>query len=585
MDRQAWIAVTLCVIGLVAWQFYMTSHPPPRPVPAAVTTATASPAATVAAASPPAAAQSPETSLAPVQPPVEAVAEFEERTEVLRNPDMELRLTNRGGGISEVVLLNHKAETAGPVVLNTPKDLPIGSLISQPAQPLLPEFQGSPQGDGSFVYERKTPAQLTIRKRFSFPPSEAKKDSFVAQMEVDFRNEGAGAYVDPGYFIALGSARPGHQKDSPTYTRVTWSIEGKPDHTDVSWFEAQKYPIVGVEKRAAQPIFERAFGKADWAAISNQFFVTLLTPQNASATDIWARRIDLPAEPNRAAVHGIEGAMRMPGFTLPPGQTHTLSVQIYAGPKLYNRLAQLKKDEAAIMDFGIFKLFSQALLNLMNLLHGWVGNYAVAILLLTCIVKGVLWPLQNKANSSMRRMAALSPKMQELREKYKDDPTKMNQELMKLYKEYGVNPVAGCLPMMIQLPIFFGLFTMLQQAVELRNAGFLWVDDLSQPDTVGYLPALGWPVNILPLVMAATNVWMFQITPKTGDKTQQRVMMFMPLIFVIFCYNFAAALSLYYTVQNLLTILQLYQNRNQPLPVLEKAKAAPAGKKQRKGSR
>jgi len=160
--------------------------------------------------------------------------------------------------------------------------------------------------------------------------------------------------------------------------------------------------------------------------------------------------------------------------------------------------------------------------------------------------------------------------MQELREKFKDDPTKMNAEVMKLYKDYGVNPVSGCLPMMIQIPIFFGLFTMLRQAVELRNASFLWVRDLSQPDTIGHLPGFGWPINILPLIMAGTSFWMTHVTPKSGDATQQRVMMFMPLIFVVFCYNFAAALALYYTTQNLFTILQLYQNRSQPLPKLEK---------------
>jgi YidC/Oxa1 family membrane protein insertase len=177
-------------------------------------------------------------------------------------------------------------------------------------------------------------------------------------------------------------------------------------------------------------------------------------------------------------------------------------------------------------------------------------------------------------------MGALSPKMQELREKYKDDPTRMNQEVMKLYKQYGINPVGGCLPMVIQIPIFFGLFKMLGQAVELRNAKFLWVRDLSQPDTVGHLPLLGWPINIIPLCMAATQIWLMQMTPKTGDATQRRVMMFTPLIFLFICYNFAAALALYYTTQNLFSILQFYQNKNQPMPTLEKV--APAAKRARK---
>ncbi|HEX8076353.1 MAG TPA: YidC/Oxa1 family membrane protein insertase, partial [Chthoniobacterales bacterium] len=116
---------------------------------------------------------------------------------------------------------------------------------------------------------------------------------------------------------------------------------------------------------------------------------------------------------------------------------------------------------------------------------------------------------------------------------------------------------------------------------ELRNARFLWVHDLSQPDTIAHIPGLGFPINILPLIMGATNLWLMRMTPKTGDATQRRVMMFMPLIFLFFCYNFAAALALYYTTQNLFTILQLYQNQKQPAPVLEKV--APPGKRQRKG--
>jgi YidC/Oxa1 family membrane protein insertase len=261
--------------------------------------------------------------------------------------------------------------------------------------------------------------------------------------------------------------------------------------------------------------------------------------------------------------------------------------QIYSGPKIYGRLAKLEHDEAEIMNFSSFtilKVISEALLNFMNLLHGWVRNYGVAIVLLTVCVKAVLWPLQNKANRSMQRMSLLAPKMTELREKYKDDPTRMNQEVMKLYKEHGVNPVGGCLPMMIQIPIFFGLFNMLGQIAELRNATFLWVNDLSQPDEVFRIPGIDFPVNLLPLLMGATNVWLMQMTPKTGDAMQRRVLMFMPLIFLVFCYNFAAALALYYTTQNLLTILQLWVNKRQPLPALEPAVVAPT-KKSRKGQR
>jgi YidC/Oxa1 family membrane protein insertase len=189
-----------------------------------------------------------------------------------------------------------------------------------------------------------------------------------------------------------------------------------------------------------------------------------------------------------------------------------------------------------------------------------------------------MWPLQNKATNSMKRMQALQPKMNELREKYKDDPTKMNTELMRLYKEYGINPVGGCLPMLVQIPIFFGFYNMLGKAVELRNARFLWVHDLSQPDTVARI--LSIPINPLPLLMAVTMFWQMAISPKSGDPVQQRVFMFVPLIFIFFCYNFASALALYWTVQNLFSIVQLYATRNQAAPTLEKV-AAPAKQKPR----
>jgi YidC/Oxa1 family membrane protein insertase len=142
--------------------------------------------------------------------------------------------------------------------------------------------------------------------------------------------------------------------------------------------------------------------------------------------------------------------------------------------------------------------------------------------------------MQNKATRSMKRMQLLQPKMTELREKYKDDPTRMNTEVMKLYKDYGVNPMSGCWPAFVQMPIFFGFYNMLGKAVELRNSKFLWVHDLSQPDTLFHLPGLGFPVNILPLCMAGTMLWQMSASPKTGDKSQQQLFMLMPLVFVTF---------------------------------------------------
>lgn len=569
MDRQAWIAVCLCIAGLIGWQIYTLQHP--RPLPARVVASPTPMASAVPKAGTPAASPAASTAPQPNEPVATPTpAPFADKIATLQNGDLQLRLTNRGGGIAEAVLPKHKAENGQPLRLNAADRVPIGAILEKPADPQLAEFTVVPAKAGSVQFERTLPRGVTLRKIFTLPAPPNEKDNYVAQLEVEFQNKGAAAYTNPGYFLALGSAAPIHRNDMPNYTRATWCIDGKAKYTDVSSFAAQSYPIVGIQKRAAEQYHSEPLAGAEWIGVSNQFFVTLITPLTTKATSVWSTRYEAGKTSKGDPEYGIESAMGLPGFTVPPGHSEIVKFQLYIGPKLYHRLAQLTHDEAEIMDFGLWKLVSQALLNMMNLIHGFVGNYAVAILILTAIIKLLLWPLQTKANKSMRRMSALSPKMQELKEKYKDDPTKMNAEVMKLYKDYGVNPVSGCLPMLIQIPIFFGLFTMLRQAVELRNASFLWVHDLSQPDTVAHIPGLGWPVNILPLIMAATNLWLMQLTPKSGDATQQRVMMFMPLIFVVFCYNFAAALALYYTTQNLFTILQLYQNRNQPLPKLEK---------------
>jgi len=575
MDRTAWIAVTLCVIGLVLWELYLAKQTPPRRAPVNVPAqAPAVPTLTTSPSAPPLA-----TAPANALKPEEAAASFSEKIETLRNSDVELHLTNRGGGIKEAVLLKQVAEKGQRVILNSSECAPIGAIIEQPSAPLLPEFTASPESNSAIQFERTTPEQITIRKKFFFPPSTEKKDNFIIGLDVDFENRGPNPYQSAGYFVALGSAAPIHPRDYPYYTRLVWCIAGKAKGIDVGWFGGGG-GFLGMGQRAARPFYQENIAGAEWVAVSDQFFTTLVAPLTAKADQVWGRRFDVTRAPDQKLL-GIEGALGMPGFQLQPGQTYNARFEIYAGPKLYHRLAQLPHNEAEIMDFGMFKIVCQFLLNFMNLLHSWLGNYAGAILALTTIIKLGLWPIQNRANRSMRQMAALSPKMQELREKYKDDPTRMNQEVMKLYKSYGINPVGGCLPMVIQIPIFFGLYKMLSQAVELRNAKFLWVRDLSQPDTVAHLSLLGWsmPINIIPLCMAATQIWLMAMTPKTGDATQRRVMMFTPLIFLFICYNFAAALALYYTAQNLFSILQFYQNKNQPMPKLEKV--APAGKRKR----
>ncbi len=547
-----------------------------RDPPVPQLTAAATPVDGQTTAASPSPGSTPAAEAVPSVSPGPSIAPFAEKTESLRNSDVEVRLTNRGGGISEAVLLNHTLENDQKVILNSGDRTPIGAISDRPDSPILPEFTIVRGEDGSIQFEHKSAEGVTIRKRFSLPVATEKSDNFVVMMDVDFRNDGAQPYNNNGYFVYLGSAAPLHTAEYMT-PRLIWCVNGHPKNVDVGWFGGGG-GFLGINPRAPQSFYQENVAGAEWAAVSNQFFATLIAPLTAKAESVWSRRFEIDAAKK---MYGIDGAMRLPKFELQPGQTSTAQFQIYAGPKIYHQLAQLPHNEAEIMEFGMFKLVCQALLNALNSLNHLLGNYAAAILALTTIIKLILWPLQNKANRTARKMSLLGPKMQALREKYKDDPTKMNQEVMKLYKEYGLNPVGGCLPMLIQFPVFIGLFTMLRQAVELRHAKFLWITDLSQPDTIAMLPYLGWKVNLLPILSALTSLWMMRLTPKAGDPTQQKVMYFMPVVFVVLCYNFAAALALYYTAQNLLTILQLYLNQRQPVPTLEKV--AVASKKPRKG--
>jgi YidC/Oxa1 family membrane protein insertase len=571
MDRTAWVVVILCVIGLVLWEGWVVRQSAPRPSALTPSPAPLSPAPAIATS----ASAAPLATPAPVATPKPAatIPPFALKSETLSNGDVELHFTNRGGGISQVVLPKHKAEHDNLVSLNSPDFLPIGAIVDNPTAPVLPEYELTRDADAVRL-KHTIAGKVTVQEKFFFPKKN-EKDNYIVELDVDLTNSGTSTFTSPNYFLGLGSAVSIHANDYPSYTRLVWCMDGKAKGVDVGWF-AGSGGLFGLGQRMARPFYQENVMGAEWVAVCNQFFTTLIVPLTTKANGVWGRRVDVDLSTGQK-VGAIEGAMGMPGFELQPGQTNSARFQLWIGPKLYHRLARLEHDEAEIMNFGIFKLVSQFLLNFMNSLHGFVGDYGVAILVLTTIIRVVLWPLQSKANQSMRKTAVLAPKMQELREKYKDDPTKMNQEVMKLYKQYGINPVGGCLPMLVQIPIFFGLYQMLGQAVELRNQKFLWVQDLSQPDTIAHLPVLGWPINIIPLCMAATQIWLMAMTPKTGDATQRRVMMFTPLIFLFICYNFAAALALYYTAQNLFSILQFYQNKKQPMPTLEKV--APAGKR------
>ena len=558
MDRKSWIAIIISVAGLFAWQWYVSKYYKPEVPPAA---SPSSPSAT------PAVPVTAVPAAAPVSE-VEPLPSMSARAESLSTNSTEFVFKNDAGGIEKVILQMHLAENHENVALNRNPSMPIGAFGFTPGE-VLGGFEMTPAPTKDEVFFKRTqPDGLEISKRFSLPKGNGTQSPYVVNFEVTFSNPGTTAIQVPDFFISAGGAAPIHIHDLPMYTRLDWGHEAKMSSIDVNWFSASSVPLIGIPIHGERPLYLESKPDIRWAAVTSQYFCTIVTPQSGSPTkSVWAKRFST-IKTDAAPVLGVQGGLIQGGLSLAPGTSEIRSFQIYSGPKEIPSLRDLGPTQDQVMSFGMFGFVSEFLLWSMNSLYALLGNYAAAIIVLTLLIKSILWPVQNKATNEMRKMAALSPKMTEMRDKFKDDPQKLNAETMKLYKEYGVNPFSGCLPMLIQIPIFFGFYSMLGTAIELRNSSFFWVNDLSQPDTIA--DVLGFPINILPIVMAGTMVWQMVITPKTGDAMQQRIFYFMPIIFLVFCYNYASGLALYWTTQNIFSIVQLYLTRNKPLPTLEK---------------
>ena len=286
-----------------------------------------------------------------------------------------------------------------------------------------------------------------------------------------------------------------------------------------------------------------------WVAVSNKYFLSQLYIDktfNGGCTLV-------NHKDNNYSEPGIAGIL----LDVPADTEYKLS--FYAGSKALAHISKLPDDAQEAIHLAYwswFEFLCRPMLALLNWLKSFSGSYGLAIILLTIIVKLVLWPLIHKGNKSMRKMTKIQPKLQELKEKYKDNPQVFNQKMMELYREEKVNPLGGCLPMLLQFPVFIALYSTLEAAVELRNVPFLWAKDLSQPDAIG--PEI-WGFTLHPLILISTGLMILQmkLTPQGGDPMQRKIMLFMPLIMLIFFYNFPSGLALYWTVNNILSILQM----------------------------
>jgi YidC/Oxa1 family membrane protein insertase len=293
-----------------------------------------------------------------------------------------------------------------------------------------------------------------------------------------------------------------------------------------------------------------------WAAADAKYFTLIVIPEQE-----WRL--------GKASMLGEEGirlALAGSPTVLGPSEVFSFSVRAFMGPKVYSILDASGKDLEKLVDYGWFALLAKPLVWLLTFFNRVTGNYGIDIILLTILIKIAFYPLTKKSMASMKKMQELGPIMKKIKEKYKDDKARQQQETMNLYKTYKINPMSGCLPMLLQIPVFIALYKGLLVAIELRHAPFLlWINDLSAPEHLWDIAVAGYtlPIRLLPLLMGASMFVQQRLSPTGGmDPTQQKMMMFLPLIFTFMFWGFPTGLTIYWLMNNLLSIgQQLIQNR------------------------
>jgi YidC/Oxa1 family membrane protein insertase len=382
------------------------------------------------------------------------------------------------------------------------------------------------------------PDGISIEQKFSFDPNTYQIDLTLTLLNL------SGHRVE-GNLTASVNNIPPEKKRIYSFTGAALLLDG----------ELEKIKSTKMENP------KNLSGRIEWMAYEDAYFLTAVIPENGDQEKGTFKGQLLPSGVLKTAfIH--------PPLSLTPQEQASSRFTLYLGPRDLKVLKELDKNLDRAVDFGWTDIIAKPLLYLLLFFNKFVKNYGVSIILLTILVKILFWPLTHKSQKSMKEMQKLQPHMARIREKYKDDKQKMNQEIMGLYKTYKVNPMSGCLPLLIQLPVFYALFRVLGSCIELRHAPFmLWINDLSAPDRLFRFPfeipfmSPPYGIPVLTLLMGASMFIQQKMTPTVGDPAQAKMMMFLPLVFTFMFINFPSGLVLYWFVSNILTIGQQYGMR------------------------
>ncbi|MDO4221081.1 MAG: membrane protein insertase YidC [Akkermansia sp.] len=615
MDRTAWIVVTICVV-LLGLQWTM-NEPQEQPADQPAATAPADPAQQAASPVQPAEpAAQPATPVdgaaAPVAQPAApatdapAAAKPAQEIAVLEGKDAEGNVVARyhfrdvGGSISGVEMVGKAINSTKPelqqnVSINSDPDHGIGTLMfglaeDRPATFDTAAYRVVAQDEGSITLVAQV-GELVIRKIYTLKPLQQGEqridgNAYAFDLKIDVQNTSAQSMEARNWGLYAGGACQISTDEPDRYSYYVTQDNGDFNKESAGSFSGM---FSGTKAR----ICTSDFKALEWAGVMNQYYASIIQPAKDSGNGgIYAApaNFKLPVT-GETSTNGVQLAVCLPDFTLSPktaemqGGQKNLSYSVFTGPKLNLMLSDMNGEFRKLdrlMDYGILTFLSYPMNWLINLFYGWFGNWGWAIVAMTFVVRGIIWPLYRKSYMSMKRMSLLQPKMKELKEKYPDDQQKVQMEMMKLYQEYGISPMGGCLPMLLQMPIFFAFFWVLLSAAEFRGAEWVgWVSDLSQMDTVCWIPVFGYnlPLNVLPILMAASMIIQMHMTPATGDATQVKIMRWMPALFFLFCYTYASALALYWTTTNIISIIQTILIRRLPQPELTKVKHKAGAKK------
>ncbi len=387
-------------------------------------------------------------------------------------------------------------------------------------------------------FQHRNEAGMVVEKVYQFTP-----DSYLVGMEVSLYN-GSDQSFEGNMAIGLHSIMSKEQQ--------RFGFEGPSGMIDGN---LEQVKIKNIEED------NELDGKIRWVAIESQYFMTSIIPKDALSGQML---LDYSGKE-------LSSKLVIETDRIAPLEKRTFDFNVFMGPKSLSLLRSFNFELDRAIDFGWFDFIAKPCLWFMNFIYGFIPNYGVAIIILTLVSRALFWPLAKKSYKSMGEMRKIQPLMMEIREKYKNDKTRINQETMALYKTYKVNPMGGCLPMLIQMPVFFALYRMLYEAIELRHAPFFgWITDLSAPERlfpittenpipiVHYIMDTPYGIPVLTILMGASMLLQQKMSPTTGDPTQAKMMMMMPIVFTFIFLNFSSGLVLYWLVSNIFSIAQQY---------------------------